>query len=92
MRKLLALLILCVFLIGTTIGPTEPLHSFFDKMTCVEVIELYSEAGALHQVSGERMNTVKSKEAKFFWSQIRQFTLSLHPPLLQARGQKCKAA
>lgn len=94
MKKLIAIVLLCACLIGTAIAadPNAPLPSMLENMTCVEVIELYDEAGALYQVSGERMYAARSKPVKQFWGYIRQLTLSLHQPLLEARSQKCKAA
>lgn len=79
---------------GTVIvvDPNKPLTSFYEKMTCEEVTELYDEAGSLYRLSGERLDVVKSGAAKFFWIYIRQLTLSLHDPLLIRQGQVCKAA
>lgn len=92
MKKLIALVILCACLMGAVVDPNKPLTSFYEKMTCEEVTELYYEAGSLYQLSGERLDVVKSGAAKLFWIHIRQLTLSLHNPLLIRKSQVCKEA
>lgn len=92
MKKLIALVLLCGMLIGTVVDPNRPLTSFYEKLTCEEVTELYDEAGGLYQLSGERLDVVKSGAAKLFWIHIRQLTLSLRDPLLIRQGQVCKEA
>ena len=95
MKRLAAIILLSVVLMAPSkhgINTDRPLPTYVDSLTCVEVIELYDEAGSLFEAAGMRIKEVRSPAARKFWTEIRQFTLSLHPVLLQARSQKCKAA
>jgi len=90
--KRLAVIFLLSLVLMAPADPNKPLPSYMEKWTCIDALEVYTEAGALHQVAGERLNSSKSPAAKMFWAEVRQFTLSVHPDLLEARTRKCKAA
>jgi len=94
MERLAAIILLSVALIAPSIqiDPNRPLPIFAEKWTCDDIIELYAEAGSLYQAAGERLEEVQSPAAKLFWIQMREFTKSLHSPLLQAKDLKCKEA
>jgi len=89
--KRLAIILLSMALIAPNLTPQHPLPQLMEKWSCVDVLEIYAEAAALHQAAGERLKEVKSSTAKIFWTDVRQFTLNLHPYLLEARTRKCKA-
>ena len=93
MKRLATIILLSVALIAPSIqiDPNRPLP-IAEKWTCDDIIELYAEAGSLYQAAGERLEEVQSPAAKLFWIQMREFTKSLHSPLLQAKDLKCKEA
>ena len=92
MKRLAAIILLSMALIAPSLTPQQQLPPFMEKWTCADVIEVYVEADSLHQAAGERLKEIHSPASILFWIQVRQFTLNLHPYLLEARTRKCKAA
>ena len=94
MKKLIALVILCAALMGTTVvvDPNRPLTSFYANMTCDQATEMYDEAALLFNVAGQRLDAVKQPQSKFLWQNIRLMMMNLHDQLLLRREQVCKEA